>query len=85
MIYWKDFAFDDFLGPVLDTDSESRRSIPTETPMNQEDSGYSKLQETGQEQQLARMAGYSSSDYVRNGMEAGREFLSGSRRLREDG
>ena len=76
MIFWKDFVFDDVLGPVLapsifeeedETGSTSCRNERFGSPSDQEDAMGSAvsevvIQETGQEQRPARMVGHSSLD-----------------------
>jgi hypothetical protein len=77
VIFWKDFIFDDVLGPVLapsifesndsETDLSSCRKERFGSPSVQEDAmGSVLIQETGQEQRPARMVGHSSLDSTLN-------------------
>ncbi len=66
MIFWKDFVLSDF-GPLLYLEEElsfyeGKRSHSGVTEDAVRDT-VSKIQETGQGQQPARMVGYSSSAY----------------------
>jgi hypothetical protein len=81
VIFWKDFVFDQFLGPhlVLPDEDRSRKtpgmgasqSIKEDAIEQSED-----IRETGQEQQPARMVGLSGSDSNRSSMEADSDQLS---------
>jgi hypothetical protein len=73
VISWKDFVFDDVLGPVLafsEVDmNESENSEPQScrrkrlgSPSVKEDAMGFLIQETGQEKRPARMVGHSSLD-----------------------
>ena len=87
MILWKDFVLDDFLGPVLlmpEEESQNTKVCREErlgSPIVMEDEGM-QIQETRQEQRLARMAGLTSLDLAQTGMEAGRSNRAQSTRQR---
>jgi hypothetical protein len=60
VITWKDFVFDDVMGPIL-MDFESCRGTRLGSPSVMEDANGI-IQETGQEQRPARMVGLSNLD-----------------------
>ena len=74
MIVWKDFILDENMGALLlvpDTvEVDCRKERPGQCSAGVMDDAK-KIQETGQEKRLARMAGHSSLD-SKPGMEAGR-------------
>jgi hypothetical protein len=69
VIFWKDFILDDVVGPILadvgskdDKDYKVCRRTRLGSPSVMEDARGNTIQETGQEQRPARMAGLSSLD-----------------------
>lgn len=81
MIYWKDFVLDDVIGPSLVVGGEEEQLGQSCRKANTgilsvQDDAEGTIQETGQGQRPARMAGLSSLDSVQTGMEAGQDHPS---------
>lgn len=83
-IKWKDFILDDEIGPFLAVDAREdekcREKKRFGSPGVMDDAIGKKIQETGQEQQPARMVGYSSLfSNTSPGMDASRNSQIDSR------
>ena len=95
MIFWKDFLLDDQVGPSLvigEIEDLKCRRTRLGSPSIMDDaigkhSGGTEcalqIQETGQEQRPARMAGFSSLDSAQSDTEVSRGNRATSRRRRE--
>ena len=93
MICWMDFVLDDVCGPLLDeelvrdaivTVCRGKRVGGSSVMEDADEAKAVPIQETGQEQRLARMAGHSSLDsHSPTGTEAGRSGQSHSRHREE--
>ena len=61
MIRWKDFIWDEVMGPVLNIEEVRREEVLSERTVKEDTQcKIDSYQETGQEQRPARMVGHSS-------------------------
>jgi len=88
VITWKDFIFDEVIGPYLDVDLSCRKAKLGDPCIREDATGKKEtpesvsIQETGQEQRPARMVGLSSSEDTQSAMEGGRDNRDLLRRRR---
>jgi hypothetical protein len=86
VIRWLDFAFDEVLGATLvveDHGTQFGRRTRLGHPSIRKDAHGESIQETGQEQMPARMAGFTSLESDPSSMDAGREDRAQTLRQRE--